>query len=276
MFRAAWKPLVPLVAAAALLTGCDERPWVTGKADPKEEANFRQAEAYQRIGQFPKAVEYYQRALDVNPRNADAHLGLGLIYSDPNKIPEYGFAYYHLHRYVEMSRATNDPIVAPLIQASGLKMAEQFANSIGRLQTQGELEQQKRDNRELTLLVTNLTERLNLAHLRLGLPLVSNRWSAPQRYPAPVAPVLPTNAPVPGRRPMTPQSPVATNRVAGPAAPTAANTAPRTAGRTHKVQSRETFAAIARKYGITVNQLQAANPGVDARKLKVGQELKLP
>lgn len=277
MFRPAWKALLPL-AAAALLTGCDERPWVTGKADPKEEANFRQAEAYQRIGQFPKAIEYYQRALDVNPRNAEAHLGLGLIYSDPNKAPEYGFAYYHLHRYVEMSRATNDPIVAPLIQASGLKMAEQFANSIGRIQTQGELDQQRRDNRELAALVTNLTERLNLAHLRLGLPLVSNRWSAPQRYPAPVAPVLPTNAPIAGRRPLAQAGPAATNRVAAPMGTTIGTkaVAAPAAGRTHKVQARETFAAIARKYGVTTAQLQAANPGVDARKLKVGQELRLP
>lgn len=98
--------------------GCDERPWVSGKADPKEENNYRQAEAYQRMNQYPKAVEYYQRALDVNPRNADAHLGLGIIHSDSAKLPEYGFAYYHLRRYISLSGKTNDLIVNQLIRAT--------------------------------------------------------------------------------------------------------------------------------------------------------------
>lgn len=274
MLRLVWKSrpvvVVAAVLAVGLLTGCDERPWVTGKADPKEEANFRQAEAYLRLGQYPKAVEYFQRALDVNPRNADAHLGLGLIHSDPTKIPEYGFAYYHLNRYVEMARATNDPIVVPLIQASGLKLAERYANAIGKIQTQGELEQLKRDRWELLTTVTNLTERLNLANLRLGLPLVTNRFVAPRAYPVPTAPVLPTNAPAPQRRvAMTNQfQPQQAQPNSGPAK------AP--ASKTYKVQPRETLAAIARKNGVTVAQLQAANPGVDARKLKVGQELRIP
>jgi tetratricopeptide (TPR) repeat protein len=273
VLRPAWKSRLAAAAAvvaAGLLAGCDERPWVTGKADPKEEANFRQAEAYHRLGQYTKAVEYFQRALDVNPRNADAHLGLGLIHSDPTKIPEYGFAYYHLNRYVEMARATNDPIVVPLIQASGLKLAERYANAIGKIQTQGELEQLKRDRAELLTTVSNLTERLNLANLRLGLPLVTNRFVAPRVYPAATAPVLPTNAPAPQRRLAM------TNQFQSQQASTSSGPAKPAAAKSYKVQPRETLAAIARKNGVTVAQLQAANPGVDARKLKVGQELRIP
>jgi LysM repeat protein len=57
-------------------------------------------------------------------------------------------------------------------------------------------------------------------------------------------------------------------------APSAPAKAP--AAKTYRVQPRETLAAIARKNGVTVAQLQAANPGVDSRKLKVGQELRIP
>ena len=46
--------------------------------------------------------------------------------------------------------------------------------------------------------------------------------------------------------------------------------------RTHVVKSGEFPAAIARRYGVTVPQLLAANPGVNPRQLRVGQTLKLP
>lgn len=82
-----WNICGGLLLSCVVWVGCDERPWVSGKADPKEENNYRQAEAYQRMNQYSRAVEYYQRALDVNPRNADAHLGLGIIHSDSAKLP---------------------------------------------------------------------------------------------------------------------------------------------------------------------------------------------
>lgn len=43
----------------------------------------------------------------------------------------------------------------------------------------------------------------------------------------------------------------------------------------HKVKSGETFYSIARHYGLSANALQAANPGVKASGLKIGQTLRL-
>lgn len=45
--------------------------------------------------------------------------------------------------------------------------------------------------------------------------------------------------------------------------------------RTHKVQSGDTFDGISRKYGMSVANLMAANPGVKATSLRPGQQLKL-
>ncbi len=47
-------------------------------------------------------------------------------------------------------------------------------------------------------------------------------------------------------------------------------------GGTHTVKSGENDNTIARKYGVTVAQIHAANPGVDWRKLQIGQKVKLP
>jgi LysM repeat protein len=47
------------------------------------------------------------------------------------------------------------------------------------------------------------------------------------------------------------------------------------AGGTHKVKQGETFYSIARHYGMSANALQAANPGVKASGLKIGQTLRL-
>jgi LysM repeat protein len=47
-------------------------------------------------------------------------------------------------------------------------------------------------------------------------------------------------------------------------------------GGTHTVAAGEYFSSIAKKYGVSLAALEAANPGVDSSKLKVGQKINLP
>ena len=59
--------------------------------------------------------------------------------------------------------------------------------------------------------------------------------------------------------------------------PTQQNTAPKPASaRSYKVQSGDTYYRISRKYGVSVNQLISANPGVNPNSLRVGQSVKIP
>lgn len=58
---------------------------------------------------------------------------------------------------------------------------------------------------------------------------------------------------------------------ATPSAPT-----PLEEARTHRVKRGETLDAIARRYGVTLRELQRANPGATPRRLQVGKELRIP
>ncbi len=83
--------------------------------------------------------------------------------------------------------------------------------------------------------------------------------------PAPVPPPV-SNLP-------TPPAPAAAQPAAP--APVQAPVAP-AAARTHKVVSGDSFYRIARANGISVRALAEANPGIDSRKLRIGQVLQLP
>ncbi|MFM8469706.1 MAG: LysM peptidoglycan-binding domain-containing protein, partial [Limisphaerales bacterium] len=60
-----------------------------------------------------------------------------------------------------------------------------------------------------------------------------------------------------------------------PPAPTPPDSTPGEA-KIHAVAKGEYFAIIAKKYGVTVKAIEAANPGVDSTKLKIGQKLNIP
>lgn len=44
----------------------------------------------------------------------------------------------------------------------------------------------------------------------------------------------------------------------------------------HKIEAKETFYSVGRKYSISVNDIKAANKGLDEKSFKVGKEIKIP
>ncbi|HHN47519.1 MAG TPA: LysM peptidoglycan-binding domain-containing protein [Bacteroidales bacterium] len=83
---------------------------------------------------------------------------------------------------------------------------------------------------------------------------------------------IPKRAPVPTQAERSPQTPAVTP--APKAIETPATTTAKTEGLQHTVAARETFFGIARRYNISVVELMAANPDIDA--LQPGQVLQIP
>jgi LysM repeat protein len=71
-----------------------------------------------------------------------------------------------------------------------------------------------------------------------------------------------------GQKLILPEKSAAASETAGPRATASASG-------THKVKQGETLYSIARHYGLSVGALQAANPGVKAADLQIGQSLRL-
>ncbi len=83
-------------------------------------------------------------------------------------------------------------------------------------------------------------------------------------------PVVDTNAPPAVDTNAPPATPVV------PAVAPAAPVAPENAATEYVVVKGDSFSKIAKKYGVTVKAVEAANPGIEPTKLKVGQKLSIP
>jgi LysM repeat protein len=90
---------------------------------------------------------------------------------------------------------------------------------------------------------------------------MTNAPVADTNFAAPMTPATNTLPPIPA----APQTPVAPPQVEVPAA-----------GSEYVVVSGDTLAKIAKAHGVTLKALEAANPGVDPKKLKLKQKLVIP
>ena len=76
--------------------------------------------------------------------------------------------------------------------------------------------------------------------------------------------------------PIAPAVPAVATTTPVPATPETMPVAPTSEGGEHKIAKGDTLATVAKKHGVSLKALEAANPGVDSRKLKIGQMIKIP
>jgi peptidoglycan endopeptidase LytE len=88
-------------------------------------------------------------------------------------------------------------------------------------------------------------------------------------------PELPTNPPESNPPPMA-APPTAATPTPPPMAAPPAVAPPVAEGQDYTVVKGDTFATIAKKSGVSVKAMETANPGVDPKKLQIGQKLHVP
>ena len=239
-----------LAMIGAALCGC--MPSSQNPLDEQKEMHFQTGKALQNALDNKGAIEAFEKALEANPRNGSAHFELGLLYE---KEADFSAAIYHFERYLKLRPDSSyAQIVRERINADKMELSKTAAFAPVTQKLQREFEKLAEDNKQLAeenRVLRGEVEQWRAYHAGRATE------NSVARNPAGTTTSAQTG---------TPSS-------AGATSTTSLN---QTSLRTHRVEAGETPSAIARKYRIKLDSLMAANPGLEPRRMKVGQALNIP
>lgn len=269
MIFPACRRLIPGLLLLLGAAGCI--PTRDGAQDEQREPHFLRGHESVRQRDYKGAAEAFERALEANARSASAHFELGLLFEQHLNDP--AAAIYHFERFLKL-RPTSDKaeIVRQRVNNCKMELAKLFLIAPNAPSVQKEMDKLKTE-----------AERIGLENNQLRRHLEVLNAQAAARGPASTsAPVATVAAPaVPAARPAAPPANVV-RAATTPVSYAAPETAPKMskasapATRTHSVKPGDIPATIAKQYGVKLEALLAANPGLDPKRMKVGQTVNLP
>jgi LysM repeat protein len=238
-------------------------PVAESQSDERKEPHFIDGKNQVSQMDFQGAIESFEKAVEVNPRSAAAHFELGWLYEE--KMNDPAEAIYHYSRYLRFSSNPDRMDMTNRINRCKLELVKTVP-TIGPLSSaaQREMDRLVAENKSLVTKVDNLEQEIaQYKAAGIKLPAMPGPVAARTQSSEPAPASTQTVADVP--RPI-PKATAETNH----------HRASATSGRTHIVKPGENPASIARKYGLSVAELMAANPGVVPTHLRAGQSLNLP
>jgi LysM repeat protein len=242
-----WNRTVFSVFAVCLgvaLAGCE--PSDQSAADDEKEPHFVLGQNRVNAMDYSGAVEAFEESLEANPHSAQVHYQLAMLYGEKENNP--AAAIYHYQQYLRFdTKAPN----ADIVQQHIITCKQQLAADVLQLPSSSAAQQQLQQ----------------LADKNRQLQDEVDKWRA--YYASQTAAVKTNQPPTPGNIASQPATTVIQSQ------PVAVNP-PVKKPRTHTVTAGETPAAIARKFDVNLNALLAANPGLNPKKLRVGQVINLP
>ncbi len=229
--------------------GC--APSGPGAADETKEPQFLIGRGRVRARDYPGAIEAFEQALETNPRSAAAHFELGILYAEQAADP--AAAIYHYQKFLQLRPHADN---LQTVQGQIVRLKEQLAKAVlplpPSLDLQRQLERMAAENRQLR-------DELDRLRLASAVKLPGGLTEARAVEPATGGNTIATRA-----------------RTGGTASIPTQSAQVRASTRTHRVQAGETPTAIARRYHIKLDALYSVNPGLNPRKLRVGQSLVIP
>lgn len=295
-----WRRSVGMAAGLVgllVLAGCDLVS--QQKVNEESESHYQDGLVSLRLMDYDGAIRHFEDALQVNPNSGAAHFELGHLFSEKrtNDIR----ALYHYQRYRELRpKDTNfHAVVEGRIFHCKIRLAQEFAAFLDQghqNQHVATIEKLRQQLNQREIQIAELNYRLSLAP-RASAPAVpegSTGTAGPAVGPVPVPALA-----LPQSNQLTPLTRAPSVRAASAPAPAAASgsgsghagvasgvggggavravpPASVAVRRTHRVQSGETLARIAARYGVPLGRLQSANPRIDPRRLRPGTELVVP
>jgi len=262
LFRAGLASMLGLI-----LVGC--LPSAETQTDEQKDPFYLTGKTRVNDRDYRGAIESFEKALENNPRNAAAHFELGLLYEQQEN--DCAAALYHYERAVKL-RPNDHPAENARQRIEGCK--RELAKSVAQLPSmekmQAELDRLKAENIQMRQLVNSWSNYAQTV-VRAANDVMSRAPATGQlaaNTGTPTGVVADAVDPVVTRtETIVPRSPTSSGR----SVPT-----PVASNRTHKVAPGETMGLIAKRYGVNLRALQAANPSVDARRMRAGQTLVLP
>jgi LysM repeat protein len=263
-FHSCWLAALTLIA----VNGC--LPSDSSSLDDEKEPHYVLGKNCVNALDYTGAIKAFTEALEVNPRSAAAHFQLACLF-DTSPLSDPAAAIYHYQEYLRLNpKADNAEVITNRIKSCKVQLAANVVALPSVSATQQQLEDLIGKNRRLQDEVDKWRAYYNAqqAALKAG-PATAQNTAAQNNFVSPAA----------GSPPPDDGATVAANNSA---ATTPASTrarpqpAPAAKPRTHTVRAGETLASIARNAGVSLAAIQAANPGINPRKMSVGQTVKLP
>jgi LysM repeat protein len=275
-----------------LFSGC--LPISDTPVDDEKDPNFIEGRNHYNMMDWKGATEAYERAVRANPRNAQAHFELGVLYQD--KLNDPISAAFHYKKHLELRPKSS---YTETVNAGLVRCRMDIAKTVN-YQVIGQ-EVHKDLQRLTNELIYAKREAETLRGQMAAKPMVVTQWMKftitnyfTNYIQVPVAQLGSTSTQAPrstltntlARTNTQSQSPRATQLPPTRASSVAQQpttraeirTAPPTAtrNRTYTVRAGETMAEVARRFGVSLPKLQAANPTIQPRSMKAGQTLNIP
>lgn len=272
-----------LTALALGISGCS--PMGDTPADEEKDPFYLEGKSRYASMDRDGAINAYEKALISNPKSAAAHRELGLLYAEKGN---HTAALYHFEKHLELRPESN---MAETIKQQMFSCKLELVKGVSYLMINQQAQEQMRKltttnqvlAEQVTLLKTQLVEQASSYSNKIAAVLQASLAaratpSSPgesERRPSLAEKASPVGTPTPYK---SPSMGTPTPFKAPPSSATSALKAaqPIAMPTSHIVRSGETLASIARKYNLRLSSLQAANPGLDSRRMKAGQMVVLP